>query len=453
VRVTVRPSGSFGGETRVPGDKSIAHRWLILAATAEGRSELRGLPGALDVRSTARVLAAISPVPTADELEGWVSRSGAVAEAHGSTANKPEPRSGSIALEAQGRGSLHASSTALDCGNSGTTMRLVAGVLASTRFASTLVGDESLSARPMERVAAPLREMGADVRTLDGRPPLVVRGGGLRGIRHAPATPSAQVKSAVLLAGLAADGETTVEERAATRDHTERALAHLGAPVRLSGLRVSVGRFQHGGFAGEVPGDLSSAAFLVAGAALAGRELMVRDVGLNPSRSHLLEVLGRMGVGVVATVEREEVGEPVGGLEVRPATDLVGTTVTGDELPLLIDEIPVLAMLASHARGESRFEGAGELRVKESDRLGGVAAAILALGGHAGVEGEDLVVAGGGLAGGAASSGGDHRLAMALAIAGLRADGPVAIEGMEAAEVSFPGFVETLVALGAEVER
>jgi 3-phosphoshikimate 1-carboxyvinyltransferase len=331
-------------------------------------------------------------------------------------------------------------------------MRLVVGVLASTPFASTLVGDASLSARPMERVAAPLREMGADVGTSDGRPPLVVRGGALRGIRHAPTPPSAQVKSAVLLAGLAAEGETTIEELAATRDHTERALAHLGAPVRIQGRSVTVGAYRHGGFAGTVPGDLSSAAFLVAGAALTGRELVIDEVGLNPSRSHLLEVLGRMGVATEATVEREEVGEPVGRLEVRPGADLVGTTVTAEELPLLIDEVPVLAMLGAHARGETRFEGAGELRVKESDRLGGVAAAILALGGHATVEGDDLVLAGGGLAGGGGSSGGDHRLAMALAIAGLRAGGPVTVEGMEAAEVSFPGFVETLVALGAEVE-
>lgn len=453
MRVTVRPGGEIGGEVRVPGDKSIAHRWLILAATAEGRSELRGLPGALDVRSTARVLASIAPGSVAAELDGWASQPPATPEAHGSTSNKPEPRSGSIDLEAQGRGGLHPSPAPLDCGNSGTSMRLVAGVLASGDFESTLVGDESLSVRPMERVAAPLREMGAEVLTQEGHPPVFVRGGRLRGIRHTPAAPSAQVKGAVLLAGVAAEGETTVEERAATRDHTERALAHLGAPVRVAARTVTVNAFRHAGFAGDVPGDISSAAFLVVGAALTGRELVVHDVGLNPSRTHLLEVLGRMGVVVVATVEREEVGEPVGRLEVHAAGDLVGTTVTAEELPLLIDEIPALAMLAAHARGESWFEGAGELRVKESDRLGGLAAAILALGGHARVEGDDLVLAGGGLTGGVASSGGDHRLAMALAIGGIRAAGPVTIERMEASEVSFPGFVDTLVALGVGVER
>ncbi|MGH7359694.1 MAG: 3-phosphoshikimate 1-carboxyvinyltransferase, partial [Candidatus Rokuibacteriota bacterium] len=200
------------------------------------------------------------------------------------------------------------------------------------------------------------------------------------------------------------------------------------------------------------PGDVSSAAFLVAAAAVSGRSLVVGGVGLNPTRTHLLDVLARMGVRTRTVVERHELGEPVGRLEVETGSGPTGTTVAEDELPLLIDEVPVLAMLAAHAAGETRFLGAGELRVKESDRLTGVADAIRTLGGAAGVEGDDLVVAGGGLRGGLASSGGDHRMAMALAVAALGADGPVMIDDMEAADVSFPGFVAALRALGARIE-
>jgi 3-phosphoshikimate 1-carboxyvinyltransferase len=331
-------------------------------------------------------------------------------------------------------------------------MRLVAGVLASCGFESRLTGDPSLSARPMRRVAAPLEAMGATVRTTDGHAPLEIRGGGLHGIDHSCVVPSAQVKSAILLAGLAAEGATSVLEPARTRDHTERALGHLGANVRTEGLRVTLEPFAHEGFSAEVPGDVSSAAFLIAAAALTGRSLSITDVGLNPTRTHLLEVLGRMGVAVRASVERDELGEPVGTLEVEETSGFRGTDVTPEELPLLIDEVPVLAMLAAHAAGETRFLGAGELRVKESDRLGGIADAIRHLGGGAGVEGDDLVVAGGGLRGGSVSSGGDHRLAMAFLVAGLASGGPVTVEGMEAAEVSFPGFVGTITDLGARVE-
>jgi 3-phosphoshikimate 1-carboxyvinyltransferase len=304
----------------------------------------------------------------------------------------------------------------------------------------------------MERVAVPLREMGAVVETTDGHAPVVVRGRALHGIDHLASVPSAQVKSAVLLAGLSAEGETTVREPVPTRDHTERALRHLGAPVRMDEGRVTIGRYRHEGFAASVPGDVSSAAFLAAAAVLTGGSLTVRDVGLNPSRTFLLEILGRMGVRTRATVEREELGEPVGVLEVEPGAGLTGTTVTEGELPLVIDEIPVLAMLAAHARGESWFLGAAELRVKEVDRLGAVAEAIRALGGGGGVEGDDLVVAGGGLHGGRVSSGGDHRMAMALAVAALAAEGPVMVEGMEAAEVSYPGFVRALIGAGARIE-
>lgn len=453
MRVRIVPGARIGGEVAVPGDKSIAHRWLLLAATASGPSELHGLPPALDVRSTARCLAKVAP-EARPALEAWVSEAPRLDDRHGFTFNKGEPRptSTAIRIEAAGRARLEVSPDPLDCGNSGTTMRLLAGLLAPCRFETVLTGDDSLRARPMERVAAPLREMGAGIEVTDGHAPLRVAGGLLHGIHHLTQVPSAQVKGAILLAGLDADGATTVEEAAPTRDHTERALEHLGAEVVRSGRTVTVSRFQHPGVSGTVPGDVSAAAFLVAAAALTGGELTVRGVGLNPTRTHALEVMRRMGVRTELVVTGEELGEPVGDLHVLPVEGLVGTSIDERELPLVIDEVPILTALAAHARGETRFLGAGELRVKESDRLSGLESGILALGGDAGVEGHDLVVAGGGLGGGEVSSSGDHRMAMALAVAALGADGPSAVGDAEVAEVSFPGFFETLRALGAEIE-
>ncbi|HEX6130976.1 MAG TPA: 3-phosphoshikimate 1-carboxyvinyltransferase, partial [Actinomycetota bacterium] len=244
-----------------------------------------------------------------------------------------------------------------------------------------------------------------------------------------------------------------VVEPAPTRDHTERALAHLGGPVHIApNGEVSVDPFSHEGFSARVPGDVSSAAFLVAAAALTGGGLTLERVGLNPSRSAFLAVMERMGVRTRASVGDTELGEPVGRLEVLPGEGLRGTTVDPSELPLVIDEVPVLAALAAHARGPSRFVGAGELRVKESDRLAGLAAGLRALGVDVAAEGDDLAVGGGGVGGGVATSRGDHRLAMAFVVAGLAADAPVEVEGVEAADVSFPGFVPRLRALGASIE-
>lgn len=453
MRARILPGGTVGGEAMVPGDKSIAHRWLILAVTAIGRSVLHGLPPALDVAATARCLAQLA-ARSRPSLEEWASKAPEGAQADRFTWDGPHgalPES-SLVVEAEGRRALEAPRAALDCANSGTTMRLLAGVVASGRFRTLLTGDDGLLRRPMERVAEPLRAMGASVRTTDGRPPIQVEGGDLRGIRHIVSAPSAQVKGCVLLAGLAAAGETTVEEPAATRDHTERVLAALGAPVEVGDRAVTVAAFQQEGFEGTVPGDVSSAAFLVAAAALTASSLRVRDVGLNPSRTGFLEVLARMGVRTERRVREERLGEPVGDLLVHPAGGLGGTVVGGSELPLVIDEVPVLALLAAHAEGESRFSGAGELRVKESDRLDGLAQGIRGLGGEAAVEGDDLVVAGGGLGGGSADAHGDHRMAMALAVGALGADRSCEVRGMESAAVSFPGFVPTLVRLGARVE-
>ena len=332
-------------------------------------------------------------------------------------------------------------------------MRLLMGVLATTGFRSVLSGDSSLSSRPMERVAEPLREMGAHIASTDGHAPITIDGSPLHGTVITPSVPSAQIKSAVLLAGLDADGTTTVRESVRTRDHTERALEALGAPVERLAGSIVVRRFQHEGFSAAVPGDPSSAAFLIAAAALTGSAITIREVGLNPTRTHFLEVMARMGVETEIDVRREEMGEPVGDILVRPGEGVRAVRVEPEELPLVIDEVPVLAALAAHASADSWFLGAGELQVKESDRLHGIGEGIRAIGGHAAVEGEDLVLAGGGLDGGLVDARGDHRMAMAFAVSGLGARRPVEVEGMESADVSFPHFAQTLSALGASIHE
>jgi 3-phosphoshikimate 1-carboxyvinyltransferase len=280
----------------------------------------------------------------------------------------------------------------------------------------------------------------------------VVAGRALTAIAYRTPVPSAQVKGAVLLAGCVADGRTSIEEAAPTRDHTERALGALGGPVESAPGRVAVSRFQHAGFEATVPGDVSSAAFLIGAAAVSGGRVEILEVGLNPTRTRSLDVFRRMGVEVETVERRRELGEPVGDIVARGPGALEPTTIDAAELPLVIDEVPVLAAVAATAPGETWFEGAAELRVKESDRLATIATSLREIGAHAAVEGDDLVVAGGGIAGGRTSSRGDHRIAMALAVAGLSAGGPVEIDDAEAADVSFPGFADALRAVGARVE-
>jgi 3-phosphoshikimate 1-carboxyvinyltransferase len=453
VRVRILPGTGLDGQVSVPGDKSIAHRWLILAVTARGRSRIVGLPPSLDVRSTAACLARLSP-EARPGLDAWLRDDVVAAKGHGSTWNirSDHGASPTLEVESEGRDGLVEASGDLDCGNSGTAMRLLAGVVAAAPFRTILNGDESLSSRPMDRVAEPLQKMGARVATTEGHAPIAVEGSRLRGIRYATPVPTAQVKSAVLLAGLAAEGETTVIEAAATRDHTERALVALGAPLRVEPGGVTVERFQHAGFDATVPGDVSSAAFVVAAAVLTRSELTIESVGLNPTRTRFLDVVERMGVPVERRIQEEMLGEPVGVLTIRVPDALVGTRIGPDELPLVIDEVPILAVLGAFAKGETSFLGAGELRTKESDRLARLAEGLRGLGGKAADEGEDLVIAGGGLAGGRADAATDHRLAMAFAVAALGASRPSDIDGMESAAVSFPSFLETLRRLGASVE-
>jgi len=439
MRVLVTPGAAVGGTARVPGDKSIAHRWLLLAAIASGRTELRGLPGSFDVASTAAACAEL--LGDAADLARWA---GSIRSA--------EPAPNGVAVDARGRGSLRSPSAPLDCGNSGTAMRLLAGVLAASSVEAVLDGDDSLRTRPMERVADPLRRMGAGVTTVDGRPPLTVQGARLHGIRHELKIPSAQVKSAVLLAGIGAEGRTEVVEPVPTRDHTERALAALGGHVAARPTGVEVGPFEVPSFSGMVPGDVSSAAFLAAAAVVTGGEMTIERVGCNPTRTRFLNVLARMGVDAELEETGTELGEPLGTLRVAARSGIQGALVGADELPLVIDEVPVLAAVATHADGESRLTGAGELRVKESDRLAGIRDMIRGLGGEASVEGDTLVVAGGGLRRGRADSNGDHRMAMAAVVAALAAEGPSEIHGAEAAAVSFPGFTATMLDLGARIE-
>jgi 3-phosphoshikimate 1-carboxyvinyltransferase len=410
------------GTVRAPGDKSITHRSLLFAALARGPSHVGGALTSLDAKSTARVLrqlgAAISPL-----------------------------REGQVVIVG-GRGRLRAPDRTLDCGNSGTTTRLLLGLLAGHRFRATLTGDASLRRRPMRRVTTPLAEMGArfEERRGDGLP-LTIRGGALRPLRYALPVSSAQIKSALLLAGLV--GEVPVDLRepgGRSRDHTERMLRAFGYEVTE---REGWIEFRPGGriepFDIQVPGDPSSAAFLVGAAVLAeAGELRVAGVGVNPTRTGFLRVLERMGATV--TVESDDVsfGEPVADLVARPAR-LEGTEVAAGEIPGLIDEIPLLAVVASRAAGETVFRDVAELRVKESDRLGLIAENLRAVGGKAEVRGDDLHVEGVATPPrGRIRTAGDHRMAMAFAVLGALPGARVAVDDMACAAVSFPGFPRTL---------
>ena len=429
-RVAVSPALKVAGALRVPGDKSISHRYALLAAIADGRSTIANYAPGADCASTLSCAAA---------LGAMVSRTAPAA------AGDPPL----VTVEGRGVRALLASNGPLDCGNSGSTMRMLAGVLAAHPFLSTLVGDASLSRRPMRRIIGPLARMGAQVTASPGdRPPLVIRGGDLTAIEFTPETPSAQVKSAVLLAGLQASGETVVIEPASTRDHTERALPTFGAAVDIHGRRISLrGGQRLTGRELRVPGDISSAAFMaVAAAAMPGSDVTITQVGLNPSRAALLDVLKRYGADIDVTIEDEWQGEPVGRLRVRHGTrrDLV---IEPAEVPEVIDELPVLATLGTFG-GSVTVSGAGELRVKESDRIAELVAGLRAMGADADERTDGFQVRQGArLTGGIVHAKHDHRLAMAFAIAALGATGPTQIHGADAVAVSYPSFFEDLDAL------
>jgi 3-phosphoshikimate 1-carboxyvinyltransferase len=417
----IRRAPTFQTELEVPGDKSISHRAVILAAMSNGPCVIRGFLASEDCLCTVAAMRALGiEVDVADETTLIV---------HGK------------------RRTFTAPTKDIDCGNSGTTMRLLAGLLSGQPFKSRLIGDASLSKRPMKRVMEPLTQMGAII-TAEGegnRPPLVIEGGNLKPIQYTSPVASAQVKSAVLLAGMFAQGKTSVTEPSQSRNHTERMLEYFLVRPQKNELTVSI----HGGLTPEsrdfvVPGDISSAAFwLVAAAAQPRSHLLVKNVGLNDTRTGVLAVLLRMGAQVREIVENEQ-AEPIGTIEVRGAR-LKGTVIEGKEIPNVIDELPILAVAGALAQGQTTILNAGELRVKETDRLAAIATNLRAMGAQVGETEDGLEIFGGlPLQGARVDSFGDHRIAMAFAVAGMFAEGETTITNTECVNTSYPGFFQTL---------
>ena len=418
----VEPVSLLEGHVAVPGDKSISHRAVLVGALCEGETHVTAFGRSADTEGTIAAVRALGVEVAEDDVDTlWVRGVGL-------------------------RG-LTEASQALDCGNSGTLMRLLAGILAGQQGRFELVGDESLSARPMKRIAEPLRRMGARVETTEGHAPVVVEGASLRAIDYELPVPSAQVKSAVLLAGILATGRTTVVEPVATRDHTERLLERAGARVMRRPHSVTVDAAKRLELRKvEIPGDFSSAApLLVAAAVVPGSALTVHGVGLNPRRTGLLDVLERMGARIAIFHRRSLGGEPAGDVEVR-ASELVGATVAAAEVPSLIDELPLLALAACHARGETVVRGAAELRYKESDRIEAVVEELRRIGGHIRATRDGFRIRGvpTRLRGGIVDARGDHRLAMLGAVAGVSSREGVDLRGADAVGTSFPGFFEVL---------
>jgi 3-phosphoshikimate 1-carboxyvinyltransferase len=421
--VTFRPAGPLRGTVRAPGDKSITQRALLIGAVCDG-------PVVVD-----------DPVWAGDPLV-----TGGMVAALGATIDGLAGRERRAVVHGVGLRGLRAPAAPLDAGNSGTGMRLLAGLLAGQQGRFVIDGDASLRRRPMGRVVAPLRAMGARIEARDGDlAPLAIEGGALHGIRHESPVASAQVKSCLLLAGLLADGETVVAEPAASRDHTERLLAAAGAAPRRRGAEVAIRAVERLSLERVVvPGDVSSAAFLVAAALLVpGSHLRITDVGLNPTRLGFLQVARRMGGDLTWTVTGDDGGEPRGEIEVRAAA-LHGTSVPAAETPSLIDEVTLIALLGCFAEGETVVAGVADLRAKESDRLAAIVAIVRDLGGRAEAGPDELRVSGARLRGGALDSRGDHRLAMLGAVAGLSCPDGVRVSGFAASAVTFPGFLDRL---------
>ena len=426
----VLPSTLASGAVDVPGDKSISHRALMLGAVADGLTEVDGLLVGDDCVATLNALKSM-----------------------GVRIERPNPTTARV--NGVGLHGLTRPAADLDLGNSGTGMRLLTGLLCGQRFDCRLKGDASLSRRPMQRVITPLTMMGAKIESENGMPPLAVQGGNpLVGISYELPVASAQVKSAILLAGLYARGETFITEPAITRDHTERMLATMGARLTAENRRVRMpGQQGLQGTSITVPGDLSSAAFLILAALLAENcELLIRRVGVNPTRTGVIEILRDMGAEIGLENPTLLGEEPAADLRVRSSA-LRAIHIAPDRVSLAIDEFPVLFVAAAAARGISRFAGLGELRVKESDRITGMVQGLRALGITANETEDGAEILGGSFAGGRVDSHGDHRIAMAFAVAATRAAAPVRIHNVAAVDTSFPGFMECLQAIGADISR
>lgn len=437
--ITVRTGRALRGRLRVPGDKSISHRAAILGALARGRTTVRGY---LTSDDCLRTLACVSL------LGADVRRS-----------DTPENAPGTCSVEIEGRGDdgLCEPPDILDVGNSGTAIRLLTGVLAGQPFFSVITGDAQVRRRPMRRVTEPLQSMGARIwgRQNAGLAPLAVAGGGLRAVSFRSPVASAQVKSAVLLAGLYAEGETVVHEPSRSRDHTERMLPAFGVPVRVDGTTVSVvGPALLTGTQVTVPGDISSAAFLIVAALVVpGSELTVEGVGINPTRTGLIDVLRAMGAQIEVQNERIEAGEPVADIVAR-SSELCGVFVGGDTIPRLVDEIPILAVAAATARGKTVIAGAQELRVKETDRLATTAEMLRAFGARVEEQSDGLIITGvPSLQGAVCESHGDHRIAMSAVVAGLAAEGETLVRDTGCIATSFPSFASVMRSVGAVVEE
>lgn len=426
----LQPGGQMRGTARVPGDKSISHRSIMLGAIADGVTTVDGFLEGEDALSTLNAFRAMGV-----EIEG--------------------PENGRVLIHGVGRDGLKAPAGDVYVGNSGTSMRLLAGLLAGQKFDVTMTGDESLSKRPMERVAKPLRDMGAVVETAEGgRPPLTLRGGqSLKAIDYVLPMASAQVKSCVLLAGLYAEGETRTTEPAPTRDHSERMLRGFGYSVDVAG---PVAKLQGGGRLTavhiDVPADISSAAFFMVAASITpNADLMLEHVGINPTRVGVINILRAMGGDITVFNEREVGGEPVADIRIRHA-QLKGINIPEDQVPLAIDEFPVLFVAAACAEGQTVLTGAEELRVKESDRIQVMADGLQAMGISAVPTEDGIVIQGGQITGATVASHHDHRIAMSFAVASLRATDPIRVTGCDNVATSFPNFVSLAAGLGMNIE-
>ena len=426
----VAPVTRIGGAIRVPGDKSISHRALMLGSIAEGETQVSGFLASADCHATMAAMRALG-------------------------VRIVQPRDNEVIVTGAGSAGLRASPAPLDMGNAGTAMRLSMGLLCGQRFSSTLIGDGSLMQRPMERVAKPLRLMGARIDTQAGRPPVILHGGAaLQGIDYTLPMASAQVKSAILLGGLGASGITRVTEPAPTRDHTERMFGGFGVTVRREGARVELAGGQRlRGTAVRVPGDFSSAAFfIVAGCLAAADGLTIEGVGTNPTRTGLLDMLRLMGARIAVAPRSDAGPEPMADITVH-ACALRGAVIPPDLVPLAIDELPILFIAAACAEGETLVTGAGELRVKESDRLAAMAAGLTAIGVQCELLPDGIRIQGGRLRGGRIDSHGDHRIAMCFAMASVRASEAIEIDDVANVATSFPGFPDAARAVGLRLEE